>query len=138
LNVTNVSPSPRAAGNAFHLFAATKYTGAFAAVNPQRPGPGLQWDTSSLVQNGTLSVTAVPAAGIVSFTLSGLDLVINASNGVAGAQCSILMSTNLALPVAQWTPISTTRLSSNGNFIVIATNSVDATAQQRFYGLEMQ
>jgi hypothetical protein len=48
------------------------------------------------------------------------------------------MSTNLALPVAQWTPISTTRLSSNGNFIVIATNSVDATAQQRFYGLEMQ
>jgi autotransporter-associated beta strand protein len=138
LNVTNVSPSPLAAGNAFHLFAATKYTGAFAAVNPQRPGPGLQWDTSSLVQNGTLSVTAVPAPGIVSFTLSGLDLVINASNGVAGAQCSILMSTNLALPVAQWTPISTTRLSSNGNFIVIATNSVDATAQQRFYGLEMQ
>jgi len=50
----------------------------------------------------------------------------------------VMMSTNLALPVAQWTLISTTLLNSNGNFTQIATNSLDLTAPQRFYKLWVQ
>jgi len=138
LLATNISTAPLAAGNAFRLFVATNYSGAFAAIYPSKPGPGLQWDAGKLAVNGTLSVAALPAPGIVSFSLSGSNLVINATNGVAGTLCSVMMSTNLALPVAQWTLISTTLLNSNGNFTQIATNSLDLTAPQRFYKLWVQ
>ena len=138
LIVTNVSTAPLVAGNSFHLFAATRYSGVFSSIDPPQPAPGLQWDNSNLVNDGILGVTALPAPGIVSFNLVGPNLAINASNGVAAALCAVLMTTNLSLPLAQWTPISTTRLSSNGNFTIVATNSVDLAAPQRFYSLQLR
>jgi hypothetical protein len=138
LMATNISTAPLVAGNSFHLFAATSYAGAFAAINPPTPGPGLQWDISKLVSNGTLAVTSLPMPGIASFSIAGSDLIINASNGVAGTLCSVLMSTNLASPIAQWTLVSSARLSTSGNFTQIATNSVDPGVPQRFYRLQVQ
>ena len=138
LTLTNIAAVPFAAGNRFRLFAASKYAGTFATLTPPKPGPGLLWDTNNLAVNGTLSVAAMPQPGIISFSLVGSDLMINGTNGVAGALCSILMSTNVALPVAQWTLLSTSTLSTNGNFTQVATNSVDLRASQRFYRLQMQ
>ena len=138
LTLTNLSAMPLTTGNNFRLFAASKYAGTFAAITPPKPGPGLQWDTSKLAVNGNLSVAALPQPGITSFSLAGPDLVINGTNGVAGALCSVLMSTNVAVPAAQWTAVASTTLNSNGNFTQVATNSVDLTAPQRFYRLQMQ
>ena len=48
------------------------------------------------------------------------------------------MSTNVDLPFAQWTPLSTNVLSANGNFTLTATNAVDPAAPQQFYMLRGQ
>jgi autotransporter-associated beta strand protein len=54
------------AGDAFKLFSATSYSGAFAALTPASPGPGLAWNTNTLSTDGTLrvsaAVTTVPVA----------------------------------------------------------------------------
>jgi autotransporter-associated beta strand protein len=44
-------------GASFQLFSAASYGGAFDAIVPATPGPGLAWDTSQLTVNGTLGVT---------------------------------------------------------------------------------
>jgi hypothetical protein len=50
------------ASNAFKLFNATTYRGAFAALTPATPGPDLAWNTNTLVTDGTLRVVStVPA-----------------------------------------------------------------------------
>jgi autotransporter-associated beta strand protein len=42
--------------SAFRLFSAGNYHGAFAALAPASPGPGLAWNTNTLVVDGTLRV----------------------------------------------------------------------------------
>jgi autotransporter-associated beta strand protein len=136
LTLTNISAAPLAAGTSFRLFVATNYSGAFSALDPFKPGPGLQWNTTSLLLNGTLSVEALPSPQILSFALSGTDLVLKATNGVAGSSYSVLMSTNISLPLPQWMPVATNTLAANGSFTIVATNSVDPAAPQRFYALQ--
>jgi len=50
--------------NAFKLFSATSYRGAFAALNPASPGPGLAWNTNTLAADGTLRVVSTSPAMI--------------------------------------------------------------------------
>jgi autotransporter-associated beta strand protein len=138
LTVSNIFPKAFAAGNSYRFFAATNYFGSFAAINPAKPGPGLLWDKSFLNVNGTLKVVALPQPGIISFSLAGTNLVVSATNGVAGGSYSVLMSTNVDLPFAQWTALSTNVLPFSGSFTVTATNAVDPAAPQRFYMLRGQ
>ncbi len=49
-----------AAGQSFALFAATQATGAFSAITPAAPGPGLAWDFSPI--DGILRVVAAGSA----------------------------------------------------------------------------
>jgi autotransporter-associated beta strand protein len=140
LTVTNIFTTPLAAGNSFRFFVASVYNGgSFSSINPAKPGPGLQWNTSNLNVNGTLAVAALPHPGIAnySFATNG-TLVINGTNGVAGAAYSVLMSTNVDLPFAQWTPLSTNVLSASGNFTLTVNNAVDLTAPQSFYMVRAQ
>jgi fibronectin-binding autotransporter adhesin len=44
--------------NAFKLFSATSYRGAFTALTPASPGEGLGWNTNSLVTDGMLRVVS--------------------------------------------------------------------------------
>ncbi|HZO83973.1 MAG TPA: hypothetical protein VFC26_02090, partial [Verrucomicrobiae bacterium] len=44
--------------SAFKLFSANTYRGAFASLNPAIPGPGLAWNTNTLVMDGTLRVVS--------------------------------------------------------------------------------
>jgi autotransporter-associated beta strand protein len=138
LMLTNVSAAPLAAGNSFQLFSAGTYSGAFSALNPAIPAPGLRWSTGSLTANGTLSVVAIARPGIASFVFSGSNLLISATNGVAGATYNLLMSTNLALPLSQWSPVATNALVSAGNFVITASNTFGTGAAQQFYVLQAQ
>jgi len=76
--------------------------------------------------------------GIASVSVSGANLVLNATNGVSGGTYYVLMSTNLALPFSQWAPVATNVLSASGNFTITATNTVYLNVPQRFYILETQ
>jgi len=83
-------------------------------------------------------VSVAPVPGIASLSLSGTNLVINGSNGFSGTTCYVLMSTNVALPYNQWTPVATNMLNTSGNFSITATNAVNPTVPQSFYILQMQ
>ncbi|MGO8696525.1 MAG: leucine-rich repeat protein [Limisphaerales bacterium] len=76
--------------------------------------------------------------GIASARLSGTNLVLNGINGQSGGIYYVLMSTNLALPLSQWTPVVSNVLSVSGNFTITATNTVNRNIPQRFYILETQ
>jgi hypothetical protein len=88
---------------------------------------------------GLDDISVVPATlAITGITLSGTNLVLNGANGLSGATYNILTSTNLALPLNQWTPISTNVLNGGGNFTIIATNAVNRNLRQSFYILQQQ
>jgi hypothetical protein len=61
----------------------------------------------------TFVVTAPPA--IQSVSLSGTTLTLTGDNGPPYTQYVLLASTNLLLPLAQWTPVFTNAFDGNGN-----------------------
>lgn len=83
-----------------------------------------------------LVVYATSQPVITSIIVSGQNLVISATNGVAGGVNYLLTSTNLNLPASQWTPIETNALSSGGSFMVTVTNAVPGGGPAQFYLLE--
>jgi PKD repeat protein len=88
---------------------------------------------------GLDDISVVPVQpDITSFNLFGPNLVLNGINGLSGATYYVLMSTNLAVPLTQWTPVATNVLNVTGNFTVTATNTVAPNIPQRFYILETQ
>jgi autotransporter-associated beta strand protein len=48
-----------AGSSTFKLFHANSYRGAFATLSPSSPGPGLAWNTNTLVMDGTLRVVSI-------------------------------------------------------------------------------
>jgi autotransporter-associated beta strand protein len=55
-------------GEAYELFNAPSYSGAFLISNLPALSPGLNWSTSGLTVNGSIKVNRSPIAGVVSFT----------------------------------------------------------------------
>jgi autotransporter-associated beta strand protein len=134
LNVTNANATVFGAGDAFLLFNAVHYSGAFTNFILPPLTAGLEWNTSALGASGTLSVVAVssPIIGTVSF--SGGNLVVSGTGGTANWPFYVLAATNLASPV--WVPVLTNQFDATGNFSV--TNPVDPSSQQSFYKLQLQ
>lgn len=136
LMLTNVSGNSFVAGDSFKLFNATNYSGGFTNILPVVPQPGLKWDTSVLAVNGTLKIAAAPPPTIGNISWMGNDLVISGTNGQGNETYWLLSSTNLGLPLAQWTVVSTNHFDGNGNFNL--TNPADPNTSQQFYLLQMQ
>ncbi len=135
LNLTNLS-GMFAAGNTFKLFNATTYNGSFTNLTPAIPAIGLGWQTNNLSVNGAISVIsqATPQPVIIKTVLVGNNLVISGSNGLAGLRCVLSSSTNVALPLNQWTPVAT-NVFGGGNFSL--TNTINTNIAQEFYILEI-
>lgn len=93
-------------------------------------------DTGSAVQ---LAVTAVAVASptepakILGATLSGANLVINGTNlnGGSSFHYAVLSSTNIALPLTNWTILSTNSFNADGTFIY--TNAIDPAKSAEFF-----
>jgi autotransporter-associated beta strand protein len=137
LNV-DVTSEPLVTGDVIKLFDAASYTGSFSSIQPATPGADLAWDVSSLAVTGTLKVVdaAPPAPEIEGVTVSGGSVVINGTGGAPGGAYYVLTSTNLVLPLANWTRVTTNLINGTGAFS--ATNAVDPTAPQQFYLLQLQ
>ncbi|HEY2083295.1 MAG TPA: hypothetical protein VGI88_10960, partial [Verrucomicrobiae bacterium] len=107
------------------------YTIADVRTNPPaiyRPG-----DTQ---QTGVGFVQVLPPATISGLGVSGTNIFLASSNGIPGANFSVLMSTNLMAPVSNWSVIRTGSFDGGGSLQF--TNSVDPTAPQSFYQLQLQ
>jgi hypothetical protein len=61
--------------------------------------------------------------------------VMSGTGGVTNGTYYVLTSTNLALPLNQWTPVATNPFDGNGNFTF--TNTPAANAPQMFYRLQL-
>jgi autotransporter-associated beta strand protein len=138
LVVTNISGFVTN-GQSFQLFVATNgYSGTFSGGVTLPSATGLTW-TNTLAVNGTITAGVVsgPAAQpyITSVSLSGTSLVISGTNGTAGLQFVVLSSTNLMLPLSQWTPIVTNTF-TGGSWST--TNTVDPSAAQSFFDVFVQ
>ena len=122
-------------GDSFKILDATNYTGAFATLALPALDYGLAWNTNALYTNGTLSVMAGIAPRFNSTRLVGTNLVMSGSGGILGSNYYVLTTTNLILPLAQWTPIATNQFTTDGNFYF--TNGVNLGTPLRFYLLQV-
>jgi parallel beta-helix repeat protein len=57
-----------------------------------------------------------PAPTIDKFTISGSNLILSGSGGIGGGAYYVLTSTNVGLPLDQWTAVATNSFDSGGNF----------------------
>jgi PKD repeat protein len=74
-------------------------------------GPG---GTAALTN--TAYIVALPIPAIGSAKMSGGSFILSGASGIAGAQYRVLSSTNVALPVASWTPVWTNVYAADGSY----------------------
>jgi autotransporter-associated beta strand protein len=100
-------------------------------------GTGVTWN-NNLAVNGTISVASVVAAKPVinSVQIMNGNFIFSGTNGTSGATYYVLSSTNLMLPLGQWTSVLTNTFPSNGQFSI--TNPVVLGNPQVFYLLQVQ
>jgi autotransporter-associated beta strand protein len=117
LSVTNLGGTLKS-GATFKLFNSTtaSYGGSFSTFQLPPLWPGLSWNTTGLT-SGQIAVmgTIIPPT-IGSSAISGGTVTISGSGGLAGATYYVLQSTNVALPLVQWSRIATNTFDSSGNF----------------------
>jgi hypothetical protein len=94
------------------------------------------------VTNAYGAVTSSPAALTIilppTFTTtsdSSSNSVISGTGGVTNGTYYVLASTNIALPLNQWTPIATNQFDASGDFIF--TNPMSTNVLQRFFRLQI-
>lgn len=136
LTVTNLAGT-LALSNTFTLFKASSLSGAFTATNLPALNPGLAWNwnpataTLSVVQGGSFPPTVPPV--IKGFSISGANVLISGTNAQAGGIYYLLTSTNLLLPLSQWTAVSTNVATGANNFSFTETNAVSPNSPKQFY-----
>lgn len=137
LNVVLAGAAPQA-GDVYHLFSKGG-VGSFSAVNlpdiSSFPG-NLDWDTSRLTSEGILAVTgtAVPPT-IGSVSVSNGNFVFSGTGGIEGEDYIVLSSTNIALPIIDWTAVVTNQFGAGGSFSY--TNAVAPDAPATFFLLQI-
>jgi autotransporter-associated beta strand protein len=128
LTVTNLGGT-LSYGDSFTLFEAGSYSGKFAATNLPALGPGLAWDWNP--NAGTLTV---------GFPLPVLSSIVTKTGTSFSLTCigqyrqgyKVLMTTNLALPRAQWTQLASGVFGS----IPVVFIDTNATSRQQFYCIQ--
>jgi T5SS/PEP-CTERM-associated repeat protein len=136
LQLTNLA-GQLTVGSSFRLFSATNYSGAFSAIIPLSPGPGLKWNTNELNVDGVVRVVALQtlAPAISAVEVSGANFQVRASGGIAYDPCYLLTTTNLGSPAA-WEFCGTNTFDSSGNAIFNQTVFLDE--KERFFRLQVQ
>jgi len=132
LLVTNLAGT-LAAGDSFKLFNAGIYTGSFAGILPATPGPGLVWNTNTLATDGIIRIAAATNPVVSSFALSGNSFLLSVTGGPPDSPYRVLTSTNLVLPLTNWTPVwtDTFDLYGSGRF----TNPAGSTNARQFFNI---
>ena len=100
------------------------------------PGINLAWNTNSL-GSGVLSVVSspTPSPKFGTLRMDAGGVILSGSNGVPFWPYYLLATTNLALPLANWTVMATNAFDASGNFNV--TNPPNPGVTPVFYRLIM-
>jgi fibronectin-binding autotransporter adhesin len=137
LIVTNIGGALQG-GDTFTLFSATSYVGTFSSITLPTLAGSQSWNTNNLYINGTISV--VGSAAPLSFSsiqTSGHNIVLNAQGGTPLGPVSVLTTTNLLLPLNQWSTLTTGNFDNSGNFTYTVTGALTSGLPQQFYILQV-
>ncbi|HLP77855.1 MAG TPA: autotransporter-associated beta strand repeat-containing protein, partial [Candidatus Paceibacterota bacterium] len=128
LVVTNIGTNALVVGNVFKLFNAAASSGSFGSVTIYPYGSGTFNPTT-----GELTITSAGPPTINPPKFSNGNLVLTGT-GTPGANYSILTSTNVALPVAQWTTNTVGTFDGGGSF----SNAIPVSTSEptRFFRLK--
>ena len=88
---------------------------------------------SATSSNAVLTVLAAPSFGGIVST-SGGGFILSGTGGTSNGTFYVLTTTNLTVPLTNWTPIATDQFDSLGGFIF--TNAAQTNAPQMFYILK--
>jgi hypothetical protein len=142
VNLINNFSNSIAATNSFIILTAGSLSGAFTNVTGGRvpvanySGGSFQvvtTATSVVLTNFSVPVSAPPILnGVI---LSGTNLIFSGTNGSFGANYLILTTTNLALPISNWSILSTNQFGNGG--AVNFTNPLNPNSPQLFYRLRL-
>jgi Protein of unknown function (DUF1565) len=64
------------------------------------------------------------------------NLIFTGGGGPAGGTNYLIATTNLTMPVAQWSRVATNKFDASGNYVI--TNALPANLPQRFYRVSLQ
>ncbi len=92
----------------------------------------------TLALNVTSIVPYTPPVTFTGVKVSGNDLVLTATGGTAGDAVTVLSTTNLTLPMAQWTTVTTGNYDGSGNFSYTATGALSSGLRQQYFRLQGQ
>jgi autotransporter-associated beta strand protein len=134
LTVSNAD-NPLQGGDVFQLFAATNVTGNFSSLTLPALSPGLYWVTNTIKTDGTIRVAVETPPVIGTLGMSSGKLILNGTGGITNGTYYILTSTNIALPLTNWTRLLTNQFDGDGNFNF--TNAQNPNAPQSFYLLQL-
>jgi hypothetical protein len=115
------------------------YTGPFVLTNNAwlQAIAAQTGNANSAAASANFAISVPSRPRLTSIRLSGSTLALTATNGPAARPYVLLMSTNAALPLSQWTPALTNTFDSNGN-LNLTTNIISPGDTQKFYILLIQ
>jgi autotransporter-associated beta strand protein len=136
LTVNNIAGT-FSAGQTFTLFSNSgNFNGAFGSTNLPALPAGFSWDTSQLSVNGSIKVIGpVAPPKFTSVSQSAGNIIISGSNGPTTGNYAVLISSNLLLPLSNWTALSTNAFNPDGTFNI--TNPIDKTIRRQFYDIQV-
>ncbi len=138
LNVTNAD------GFTATNYTLLTYTGSLSgqpvlgATPTGFPGYTYSLNTNIAGQVNLVVASTPPSFGSIQVVNNGgggsPGFVMSGTGGTANSTYYVLTSTNLALPLNQWTPVTTNQFDASGNFIF--TNSAPTNTPQEFFRLQ--
>ncbi len=105
----------------------------FYTVQDVRTNPPAVYQPDDTVLTAVGEIVLLPPPAIGNAVFSGNNLIISGQGGASDGIYYVLVSTNLALPLAGWTVMSTNAFDHGGNFTF--TNNLSPNLPQQFYRL---
>jgi hypothetical protein len=136
LNVSNANNSTFLAGDHFKLFDAAGYGGSFASYALPSLNGSQAWSTHRLNLDGTLWVVSTVPPVMTRTVTTPDSLVLSGTGGTPSWGYYVLTSTDLTLPMSQWTRSATNSFDGSGNFVF--TNLFDRAAAQVFLRVQAE
>ncbi len=108
----------------------------FYTVQDVRTNPPAVYRSGDTQRTAVGQIIILPPALIGNVAMNGSALAFSGSGGIPDTPCYVLVSTNVALPISQWTVIATNSFDGAGVFNW--TNSANPNMSQMFYLLRLQ
>ena len=103
------------------------------ATNGKTPNPNVELIALDVIG---YTLVAVPKPYITSTIVSGSQLTLNGTNGMAVGNYVVLAGTDITTPLSQWLPLSTNFQNNTGPFTFAVPNAV--SSPNRFFALQVQ